>query len=551
MVERILKNTILIVITVITLCCLFIFGVLFNHYNKEITSEMISEANYISKGVENQGIDYLNNLGDINTRVTWVDKDGNVLFDNRADASAMENHRDRQERKEAMNSSTGDSVRYSSTFAKKTIYHAVRLTDGSIIRLSHTSDSVFRMVLGMLHPLLIVMVIAFFISLGLAVRLTNQLVKPLDDIDLEHPEEAKVYDEMAPFLSKIVRQNKVIKKAMNELSAQQNEFRMITENMQEGFIVIDKSARILSYNKSALTIFGADDNVEKRNILVLNRSGEFVDGVNQALQGRHSEIRLTLGERCFDIYINPVFKESNLAGAIIVAADVTEKEERDNLRREFTANVSHELKTPLTAISGTAEIIKNGIVASEDIPGFAENIYNDAQRLIRLVEDIIKLSQLDEEKNIPEKTSVDLHYLALDVASQLADVAAKDNITIYVHGGSTVINGVKPILREMMYNLCDNAIKYNKPGGKVDINVGIGENRVWFSVKDTGIGIPKNQQQRVFERFYRVDKSHSREVGGTGLGLSIVKHGTKLHNGTINVNSSPGKGTEITINIPV
>lgn len=551
MVERILKNTILIVITVIALCSLFIFGVLFNYYNKEISAEMISEANYISKGVEIQGIDYLENLGDIDNRVTWVDKDGNVLFDNRADVSTMENHKNRQEIQEALNSSTGDSVRYSSTFAKKTVYHAVRLDDGSVIRLSHSKDSVLRMVLGMLHPLLIVMVLAFFISLGLAVRLTNQLVKPLDDIDLDHPEEAKVYDEMSPFLSKIVRQNKIIKKAMSELSAQQKEFSMITENMQEGFIVIDKSARILSYNKSALAIFGVDDKVEKKNILVMNRTGEFVEGVNLALDGRHSELRLSLGERCYDIYINPVFNENEVAGAIIIAADITEKEERDNLRREFTANVSHELKTPLTAISGTAEIIKNGIVAGEDIPRFAENIYNDAQRLIRLVEDIIKLSQLDEEKNIPDKTEVDLYYLALDVAEQLKEVAAKNKITIDVHGSGTIVNGVKPVLREMMYNLCDNAIKYNKPEGRVDINVGAGDNEAWFSVKDTGIGIPKDQQERIFERFYRVDKSHSREVGGTGLGLSIVKHGVMLHNGTIDMESTTDMGTEIKIKLPV
>lgn len=516
-----------------------------------MTKEMMIEANYISGGVEALGMEYLESLGATDARITWVDTDGTVLFDNKADVKTMENHIDREEIAEAMTSSAGNSVRYSGTLSEKTVYHAVRLSDGTVLRLAHTRDSVVRMVLGMLYPILVVVALAFILSIFLTVRLTNQLVEPLDNIDLEHPDETQVYDEMAPFINKISRQNNMIKRAMEEQQSQQKEFSLITENMQEGFIVIDKNAKILSYNTAALRIFETDCDVTDKNILVLNRGREFTNGINMALKGTHNENIIFLGGRYYNIYINPVMGESDVAGAIIIVTDVTEKEERDKLRREFTANVSHELKTPLTSISGVAEIIKNGIVADEDIPKFAGNIYSDAQRLIRLVEDIIRLSQLDEGKNLPVKEELDLYYIALEVANQLEDVADKRNINIDVKGKPATFMGIRPIIQEIVYNLCDNAIKYNYDNGKVIINVDSSPQYISITVEDTGIGIPEDQQDRIFERFYRVDKSHSREVGGTGLGLSIVKHGVKLHNGRINIDSKPEKGTKISIIFPV
>lgn len=550
MTKRIFKNTMLIVVLVVILCGVFILGVVYDYYNKELSEGMMSEAKYISKGVEAEGIDYLENLGKTDARVTWVDVDGTVLFDNQADITTMDNHKDREEIKEALTSSAGSSTRYSNTISAKTIYHAVRLSDGTVIRLAHIQASVLRIVLGVLHPMVVIIVFALVLSAFLTARLTRQIIEPLESIDLEHPEEAKVYDEMSPFIRKIIKQNEQIKEAMEEQKSQRKEFELITENMQEGFIVVDKEARILSYNSSVLKLFDMDMDVSGKNVLTLNRTGEFSQGIIDALKGSHNEQILQVGDRFYSIYINPVITEEKVAGAIIIVTDVTETEEREKLRREFTANVSHELKTPLTSISGTAEIIKNGIVATEDIPKFAGNIYSEAQRLVSLVEDIIKLSQLDEEKNIPSKEPVDLYHISLEVAEQLRKVAVKKNVTIEVEGKSTVVDGVRPVITEMIYNLCDNAVKYNKETGSVIIKVGENQNGKIVSVKDNGIGIPKDQQDRIFERFYRVDKSHSKEIGGTGLGLSIVKHGAKLHNATIDMDSELGKGTQISVKFP-
>lgn len=550
MTKRIFKNTMLIVVLVVILCGVFILGVVYDYYNKELSEGMMSEAKYISKGVEAEGIDYLENLGKTDARVTWVDVDGTVLFDNQADITTMDNHKDREEIKEALTSSAGSSTRYSNTISAKTIYHAVRLSDGTVIRLAHIQASVLRIVLGVLHPMVVIIVFALVLSAFLTARLTRQIIEPLESIDLEHPEEAKVYDEMSPFIRKIIKQNEQIKEAMEEQKSQRKEFELITENMQEGFIVVDKEARILSYNSSVLKLFDMDMDVSGKNVLTLNRTEEFSQGIIDALKGSHNEQILQVGDRFYSIYINPVITEEKVAGAIIIVTDVTETEEREKLRREFTANVSHELKTPLTSISGTAEIIKNGIVVTEDIPKFAGNIYSEAQRLVSLVEDIIKLSQLDEEKNIPSKEPVDLYHMSLEVAEQLRKVAVKKNVTIEVEGKSTVVDGVRPVITEMIYNLCDNAVKYNKETGSVIIKVGENQNGKIVSVKDNGIGIPKDQQDRIFERFYRVDKSHSKEIGGTGLGLSIVKHGAKLHNATIDMDSELGKGTQISVKFP-
>lgn len=551
MTKRIFKNTMIVVIMVILLCGVVIFGVIYGYFNKRLNDEVSNETKYIARGVELDGLDYLQTMNDAEVRITWVAADGTVMYDNRADINEMDNHANRQEIKEALTSSKGDSVRFSNTLSERTAYHALKLSDGTVIRVAHTQNSVIILVLGLMQPIIVVFVVALIISGMLTYRLSRQIIEPFDNIDLDHPEETEVYEEMAPFIRKIVLQNKEINDTMNRLREKQNEFTMITENMQEGFIVVDKNATILSHNSSALRMFGVSCNVENRSILILNRTDEFSHTVDTALNGRHSENVTTVEGRYYNIYANPVFAEDELAGAIIIVTDVTEKEERDNLRREFSANVSHELKTPLTSISGIAEIIKNGIVDDKDIPEFAGKIYDEAKRLISLVEDIIRVSQLDEGEAMMTRQEVDLYEVANQAVSHLKDVAAKRSITINLSGEAAVVQGVPSVIDEMIFNLCDNAIKYNKDNGEVDVSVHTSDKSVAVTVKDTGIGIAKDQQGRIFERFYRVDKSHSKEIGGTGLGLSIVKHGAKIHNADIAVHSTLGKGTEITISFPL
>lgn len=550
MTKRIFKNTMIVVIMVILLCGIVIFGVIYGYFNKRLNNEVSNETKYIARGVELDGMDYLKTMNDAEVRITWVAADGTVMYDNRADINEMDNHANREEIKEALISSKGDCVRFSNTLSEKTAYYARKLSDGTVIRVAHTQNSVIILVLGLMQPIIVVFVVALIISGMLTYRLSRQIIEPFDNIDLDHPEETEVYEEMAPFIRKIVLQNKEINDTMNRLREKQNEFTMITENMQEGFIVVDKNAMILSHNSSALRMFGISCNVENRSILILNRTAEFGHTVDNALNGRHSENIITVEGHYYNIYANPVFADDELAGAIIIVTDVTEKEERDNLRREFSANVSHELKTPLTSISGIAEIIKNGIVDDKDIPEFAGKIYDEARRLISLVEDIIRVSQLDEGETMMTRQAVDLYEVANQTLSHLKDVAAKRNITIKL-SGAAVVQGVPSVIDEMIFNLCDNAIKYNKDNGEVEVSVKTLDETAVVSVKDTGIGIAKDQQGRIFERFYRVDKSHSKEIGGTGLGLSIVKHGAKIHNADVSVHSTLGKGTEITISFPL
>lgn len=550
MTKRIFKNTMIVVLSVVLLCGVFIMGVVYDYYSRRLSKEMFNEAKYISQGVEFGGEKYLEQMNDAEIRITWIASDGKVLYDNKADVTTMDNHADRKEVREAMSSSTGNSIRYSKTLSKKTAYHAVRLSDGSVIRVANTQDSIVVILLGMMQPVVVVLMLAFALSGLLAYRLSKQIIEPLDNIDLDCPEETDVYEEMAPFVRKIVLQNREIQETMQELKAQQKEFTMITENMQEGFIVIDKNANVLSHNTGTLRLFGVNCKVEHRSVLILNRTEEFRGAVDMALEGRHNERILPIGERFYHIYLNPVFNEEQVAGAIIIVTDVTEKEERDNLRREFSANVSHELKTPLTSISGIAEIMKNGIVDSADIPEFAGRIYDEARRLISLVEDIIKVSQLDEGDTQIAKETIDLYDMVEYVTEHLRPVAKNRGITIDVEGEHLSIMGVKAVIEEMVYNLCDNAVKYNKDNGKVTVTIKSLEAPdcgVSLCVSDTGIGVAKEYHERIFERFYRVDKSHSKEIGGTGLGLSIVKHAAKLHGASVNIESTPDIGTDIEV----
>ncbi|MBQ8316917.1 MAG: PAS domain-containing protein [Lachnospiraceae bacterium] len=551
MTKRIFKNTILIIFAVIVLCGVFIIGVLYKYFNKELMDEMHQEIRFIAKGVELQGMDYLEAFDGMDTRITWVASDGEVVYDNQVDITTMDNHSDRKEIKDALISSSGKSTRYSSTLSEKRVYQAQRLSDGSVIRISYVQKTIFMLIFGMIQPILILIILALGLAGFLAYRLSKQIIEPLEQIDLDNPDESVVYEEMAPFVRKIINQNSQIAQTMDILKAQQDEFKLITENMQEGFIVVDRDSKILSHNTSALRIFNAEQNVENKKVLMINRTHEFQEMVNQALSGVHIERIIPIGERIYNIYINPVFADSgenkSVAGAVIIATDVTEREQREELRREFSANVSHELKTPLTSISGIAEIIKSGIVEAKDVPEFAEKIYDEAKRLITLVEDIIKLSQLDESGLNMAKEDVNLYGLCGEVVKQLTPVAELNNVSIELEGSTAFIYGVKPVIREMIFNLCDNGIKYNKDGGSVLVSVEDTAEETLLSVKDTGIGIPIDQQDRIFERFYRVDKSHSKEIGGTGLGLSIVKHGALIHGARIKVESVPNQGTSVTI----
>lgn len=553
MTRKIFQSIIAVVISVLLLSLALITGVLYNHFETTMLDQLRTTAQFAEQGVEQEGMAYFDSLHAQNCRVTWIAADGTVKYDNRSNPKAMENHADRQEVREAMENDSGTSVRRSSTLSEHTMYYAKRLSDGTVLRLSMSQRSVLFLMGGMLSPLVFIFLAACLLAGVLSYRVSKKIVKPLSEIDLKHPEQVETYDELSPFLQRIAAQNREIDARMAEIRKQQQEFSMITENMSEGLFVVDRNYQILSYNKSAMQIFGMDPRQEHENLLAVNRSEGFRNAVDSALKGRHTQENLELNGRVYQIIANavcqPDFAE-DMVGAVILVLDVTEKEAQEQYRREFTANVSHELKTPLTSISGIAEIIRNGIVKPEDIPHFAGKIYDESQRLITLIGDIIKLSRLDENQVPMERETVDMLEMARDVVQQLSSVARKNGVTLVANGTHGQVQGVRQVLGEMVYNLCENAVKYNRAGGRVWVDVQQVADHVVLRVKDTGIGIPAAEQGRIFERFYQVDKSHSKAVGGTGLGLSIVKHGAALHHATISVSSEPEQGTEITLTFP-
>ena len=553
MTRKIFQSIIAVVISVLLLSLALITGVLYNHFETTMLDQLRTTAQFAEQGVEQEGMAYFDSLHAQNCRVTWIAADGTVKYDNRSNPKTMENHADRQEVREAMENDSGTSVRRSSSLSEHTMYYAKRLSDGTVLRLSMSQRSVLFLMGGMLSPLVFIFLAACLLAGVLSYRVSKKIVKPLSEIDLKHPEQVETYDELSPFLQRIAAQNREIDARMAEIRKQQQEFSMITENMSEGLFVVDRNYQILSYNKSAMQIFGMDPRQEHENLLAVNRSEGFRNAVDSALKGRHTQENLELNGRVYQIIANavcqPDFAE-DMVGAVILVLDVTEKEAQEQYRREFTANVSHELKTPLTSISGIAEIIRNGIVKPEDIPHFAGKIYDESQRLITLIGDIIKLSRLDENQVPMERETVDMLEMARDVVQQLSSVARKNGVTLVANGTHGQVQGVRQVLGEMVYNLCENAVKYNRAGGRVWVDVQQVADHVVLRVKDTGIGIPAAEQGRIFERFYRVDKSHSKAVGGTGLGLSIVKHGAALHHATISVSSEPEQGTEITLTFP-
>lgn len=551
--KRIFKNTALLVVISIVLTFLAMNLVMYDRTYQEMRTAVEDECEYLKASIDEAGTDFLTpGIANISTsRITLIDEDGTVVFESEESADRMENHAQRKEFQEALETGIGSDSRSSATFAEDTYYYALRLANGMVIRVSNTADSVWATLLSGLGIAVALIVVLVAASLIYARRMTNRIVKPINQLDLEHPaENSNIYEEISPLLGRINRQNQQIEEQMIKLRQNQEESMTITENMKDGLIITNRTA-VLSINRSAQRLFGVTrEECVNHDIITVNRNQVLKEVLEEALDGKESERLLELGERYYQLLANPVRVSEEISGAVILILDVTEKQEAEKIRREFSANVSHELKTPLMSISGYAEIIEHGMVRQEDIPGFAGRIHAEANRLSNLVEDIIRLSRLDEADGSMPTEETDLCDICGEVKKHLDMSARERGIRFQFEGESCPLDGVRQVLYEMVYNLCDNAIKYNRKGGDVTLSLKREGGASVLSVADTGIGIAREDQERIFERFYRVDKSHSKETGGTGLGLSIVKHGALLHHAKIQVDSTPGVGTRIEIRFP-
>ena len=542
MTSKIFRSTFLVAVSVLFFSLSIVVGVLYNHFTQVQVEQLKDELSLAVTGTEQYGNAFLENVEADRFRVTWIDSEGKVLFDTQVDQLTMENHADREEIREAIEEGRGSAIRISTTLTERTFYEAQRLKDGTILRISANQKSAWSLMMGMLWPIVLVGILALGSSAFLARQMATKIVEPLNKLDLEHPLKNEIYDEISPLLHRIHRQHNLIKAQMDELQRKTDEFSQITDSMQEGLVLLDSHCTILSMNPFAKHLFNSNEDCLGKDFLLIDRTRAMRGAVNDALDRGHGYARVNRNGRDYEFDLSAIKSEGVVIGAVILAFDVTERLQAEQMRREFSANVSHELKTPLQGIMGSAELLENNMIKAEDIPRFVGHIRKETARLVNLIEDIIHLSQLDEGVEIPTET-IDMLAMAEEVKEILQNSAAKKDIEITVKGKGFQIQGVPGMLQEALYNLCDNAIKYNVPGGSVRIQVE--EN--CLSVSDTGIGIPIEHQTRVFERFYRVDKSHSKESGGTGLGLSIVKHVAAHHNATIDMDSEPGKGTKISI----
>lgn len=543
-------HSILLVAGAVLLASLFVItGALYEYFGIIQKKQLKDELGLAAVSVEQQGDDFLKRLSPDHYRITWINTQGNVIYDTRTDAESLENHADRTEIKQALKDGYGESIRYSSTLLEKTIYCAQRLTDGSVLRISVSRATIGVLMLGILQPILIVLIAALVLSGMLAKRLSKRIVEPLNSLDLEHPLDNDAYEELSPLLNRINRQHNQITAQMRELKKRTDQFAQITASMNEGLVLLDNRGCILSINPAAIEIFGAEPSCIGQDFLSVDRSHDMSVAIQAALKDGHSEIHASRKGLIYQFDISRIAADGETAGVVILAFDITEKETAEQNRREFTANVSHELKTPLQGIIGSAELIENGMVKPEDMSRFVGHIRLEAQRLVTLIGDIIRLSQLDEGGDMPRE-NVDLLSVASAVADDLLPSADGQGISIAVEGSPANVYGVKRLLYEIVYNLCDNAIKYNRQGGSVKISTVSEGGFSSVTVSDTGIGIAPEYQNRIFERFFRVDKSHSKSSGGTGLGLSIVKHAVQYHHGKIELTSAPGKGTSITVSFP-
>lgn len=544
--KKIFRLNIITALLVLTASIVLIMGILFNYFEAQLMTELENETGYIAGAVEEMGEDYIKNLSVGSKRITLIAPDGNVICDTAADAGEMGSHADRVEFKDALSNGSGKSIRYSATLTEKTINYALRLTNGAVLRLSTTRYSLITVFMGILQPILVVFLLAAVLSFVLSGRVSRAIIKPINELNLDDAASNETYEELTPLLSRISHQRRTIENQLREAKTKQEEFRLITENMNEGFLVIDAATNLLTYNHAALRLLGEDE-VSEGSVFMLNRTKGFREVIKKALSGERAESEIEHSERSYSLIANPVREEGTLIGAVIIIFDVTERTEREKLRREFTSNVSHELKTPLTSISGFAEILKEGGNSEETVKDFAQSVYDEAQRLICLVNDIIKISEFDEKNIRFENGKVDLYAVSERVLKRIRPSADRRGIETDLIGESCVVSGNESIIEEMIFNLCDNAVKYNREHGKVDVIITCTEKKAKITVRDTGIGIPFASQSRVFERFYRVDKSHSKAIGGTGLGLSIVKHAAMYHNAAIELESTEGKGTSISV----
>ncbi len=549
MTKRIFRATLLVGVAVLIASLALVMGVLYSYFGRVQESQLRDELSLAAVGVEKNGTDYLRALQSHQYRITWVRADGTVVYDTQADAETMENHAQRQEIQQALAAGEGESSRYSSTLLQKTVYYAQRLPDGTVLRLSAVRVTAGVLVLNMLQPILLVLAAALILSGVLAGRLARRITEPLNRLDLEHPLENDTYEELAPLLRRMEHQRRQIDRQMGELRQRSEEFDQITGSMNEGLVLLDEAGAILSINPAARRLLDADGDCVGQDFLTVDRDVTMSDALRQAAEQGHSEFRGERNGREYQFDVTRIQTEGRTAGTVLLVFDVTERAFAERNRREFTANVSHELKTPLQGIIGSAELLENGMVKQEDVPRFVGHIRAEAQRLVTLIGDIIRLSQLDEGESMPTEP-VELLAVAREVAENLRSAAEARNVTVEVTGTPATVSGVRRLLYEIVLNLCDNAIKYNTEGGRVEVEVAQDGGTAAVTVRDTGIGIPPEHQSRVFERFYRVDKSHSKASGGTGLGLSIVKHAVQYHHGVIRLKSEVGKGTEIRVTFP-
>ena len=549
MTKKIFQSILLVAGCVLLASLLIIMGFLYDYFGGVEENQLRDELSLAAAAVEDGGTDYLSQLTAGRYRLTWIAADGSVLYDTRTDAESLGNHASRAEVSQALTTGTGESTRYSSTLMEKTMYYAQRLDDGTVLRISISRATVGMIAVGMIQPLLIVLIVALILSGLLARRLSRRIVDPLNSLDLEHPLDNDAYEELSPLLKRIHHQHVEIQTQLRELHERTDEFTQITGSMREGLVLLDEHGSILSINAAAQALFGADAQCVGRDFLTIERSHEISAAIQAAVADGHSEVRAERAGRVYQFDISRITSDGKFLGTVILAFDITEQEFAERNRREFTANVSHELKTPLQGIIGSAELIENGMVKPDDLPRFVGHIHAEAARLVTLIDDIIRLSQLDEGDAMPTEP-VDLLAVSQEAAENLQDAAAARGVTVGVTGQPAVIPGVRRLIYEIVYNLCDNAIKYNRDGGRVDVTVAADADGSSITVADTGIGIAPEHQGRVFERFYRVDKSHSKASGGTGLGLSIVKHAVQYHHGRIELESTPGTGTTIRVVFP-
>ena len=554
MTKKILAGVIGVSLVIMLVCVGLVMGIMYDYMGEKIDEQMASEAILAEEAWLTGGeafLDRMEDRPDIKSRITLIDSQGKVLYDSVADQSSMENHMEREEVKEALTEGIGKASRTSYTLAEDTRYYAKKTADGNIVRISTSHYSQLGLLLDTFGMIIITVAVLIMLSVFISYRVARAIIKPINDIDLDNPDINENYEELGPLLHRIHQQNNRIKRQMEKLRKSREEFNIITKNMSEGLIIIDKDTEILTYNRSATEMLGGGDGRQiEGSVLKLNRSEPFRKAVSEALEGNNSQVYLTEGDATYEIISNPVREEEEVTGAILIVMDVTEREKGEKLRREFTSNVSHELKTPLTSIYGVSDMLASGMVKAEDVAGFAGTIKEESARLISLIDDIIKLSRLDES-TVPQETEIiDVFGSARDVVRRLSGKASENDIELSFSGEPSEIKGVQHILDEIVYNICENAIKYNRPGGFVKVSVRNEGSESLITVADNGIGIPKADRERVFERFYRVDKSHSKQIGGTGLGLSIVKHGVIYLGGKINLESEEGVGTVITVWFP-